>query len=163
MSYFVDKDHTGTQQLLAEIYTGWVQCDIGIVTPTTHFVFKSFLPTAPDTVRFYPTTDATKPGGIVDTAVVASPGGMGPREDEANIFAVDKAGVVLEEQTFPGIGGEQLCLILHTTVGLLNCHMWHYAYWVQVLTNPETNPVNSQIVTNQRPSGSGSPEGSPIG
>ncbi|WP_069769923.1 hypothetical protein [Streptomyces sp. LUP30] len=162
MAYWVNKKATGDERLLVEIYTGWVQCDIGFVTPTTHFTFKSFLPVGPSKVRFYPTKDATKPGGIVSAAIVASPGGMGPTEDEANIFGVDKADVILEENTFPGIAGSPLCLVLNATVALLNCHMWHYAYWVQVVTNPETTPVNTTIPANQRPSGSASPEGGPV-
>lgn len=164
MRLLIKKNPTADDQLLVlEIYTGWVQCDIGIVTPTTHFVFKSFLPIEPNQVRFYSTTDPTKPGGIVAATVVASPGAMAPREDEANIFAVDAADVKLEQQIFPGIAGSPLCLVLNATVGLLNCHMWHYAYSVHVLTNPETNFKQTAVPTNQRPSGGASPEGGPIG
>ncbi|MEU8984567.1 hypothetical protein [Streptomyces sp. NPDC048309] len=163
MRYWINSQSVGDDRLQLEVYTGWVQCEIGFVVPTTHFRMKSFLPITAGQVRFYSTKDPEKPGGIVQTAVVASLGAMAPSEDEANIFAVDSADVSLEEQTFGGIGGSPLCLVLNTECGLLNGHMFNYNYSVQVITRGEPTFNQSQIPTNQRPAGGANPEGGPIG
>ncbi|MFE5220181.1 MULTISPECIES: hypothetical protein [unclassified Streptomyces] len=155
----------GGLRYMMEMYTGWVQCDIGFAAPTTHFTMKSFLPVEPGQVRFYATTDPDLSGGIINHTVVASPGGIGPSEDEANIFAVDSADVSLEQQTFDGIVGSHLCLVLNARLGLLNCHMWHYAYSVLIKTNlePNHNWTQSPIPVNQRPAGGASPDFGPVG
>ncbi|MFJ4467346.1 hypothetical protein ACIP2X_07545 [Streptomyces sp. NPDC089424] len=163
MRHWVNAQSSGDERFLLERYTGWVQCEIGFVAPTTHFTMKSFLPVAGGQVRFYSTTDSTKPGGILQKSVNASIGAVAPTEDEANVFAVDSADVSLEAQTFGGIGGSPLCLVLNTKCGLLNCHLFNYNYVVQVMTRGEPTFNQTAIPTNQRPSGGASPEGGPVG
>ncbi|MFJ1607029.1 hypothetical protein ACIOHS_27205 [Streptomyces sp. NPDC088253] len=162
MRYWVEPESAGNnERLQLETYTGWVQCDIAFVTPTTHFVMKSFLPITPGQVRFYSTKESNQPGSIVQTTVVASLGAVAPIEDEANIFAVDDANVSLEPQTFGGIAGSPLCLVLNATLGLLNCRMFNYTYAVNVLTKGEPNFDQRGIPTNQRPAGGANPDGDP--
>ncbi|MFF8544977.1 hypothetical protein ACF060_32375 [Streptomyces werraensis] len=163
MRYWINRESSGNDRALLEVYTGWVQCAIGFAAPTQHVTMKSFLPLASGKVRFYPTTDATQPGGIMQKTVVASIGAVAPTEDEANVFAVDGAEVQLEAQTFPGIGGSPLCLVLNVQLGLLNCHLFNYNYAVQVITRGAPTFDESPIPTSQRPSGGASPEGGPIG
>ena len=163
MRHWINQAPTGDERLLLEVYTGWVQCDIGFVVPTQHVTMKSYLPLAPGTVRFYSTKDSSKPGGITQKTVVTSLGGVAPTEDEANIFAVDSADVNLEEQSFAGIAGSPLCLVLSTKLGLLNCHMFNYTYTVQVVTRGEPTFTEKAIPTGQRPAGGASPEGGPVG
>ncbi|MFJ4585674.1 hypothetical protein [Streptomyces echinatus] len=150
-----------TEQLEIETYTGWVQCDVDIAAPTLHFRMKTFLPILPGTVRFYSNDSDDQPGSIVDSTVVASPGAMAPYEDEANVFAVDAADVRLEAQTFGGIAGSPLCLVLKARLSLLNCHMYNYTYSVQVITKKEPQVKTAGIPTNQLPAGGANPEGEP--
>ncbi|MDX3540258.1 hypothetical protein PV721_39345 [Streptomyces sp. MB09-01] len=166
MRYWINSQSTGNERFMMEVYTGWVQCEIGFAVPTTHFTMKSFLPLAAGTVRFYPPPNPTMPempGGIVSATAVASLGALAPTEDEANLFGVDSTDVRLEAQTFGGIGGSPQCLVLNTRCGLLNCHMFNYNYSVQVITRGEPNFNQSGIPTNQRPAGGANPEGGPIG
>ncbi|MFF7052181.1 hypothetical protein ACFY94_27905 [Streptomyces griseorubiginosus] len=151
----------GDERLLLEIYTGWVQCEIGFKQPTTHFTMKSYLPVAPGKVRFYQTKESGKPGSIVNTTVAASPGAMAPDEDEANVFAVDDASVRLESQTFGGIAGNPLCLVLNAKLGLLNCWMFNYTYSVNVLTRHDPNFNLTPIPSDVRPAGGANPDFEP--
>ncbi len=173
MDYVVQPEF-GSDPVVLEVYTGWVQCDIGFVAPTAHVTMKSFLPVNEGEVRFYPTKETEVepengaapvfvPGAIKQTTVVTAIGGVAPTEDEANVFAVDGANVTLEEQTFGGIAGSPLCLVLNTRLGLLNCHLFNFTYQVQVITRGEPSPVVSAIPRDQRPLGGASPEGGPLG
>ncbi|MEU6106567.1 hypothetical protein, partial [Streptomyces flaveolus] len=124
---------------------------------------KSFLPVGPGRVRFYSTQDSASPGGIADKTVVASLGALAPFEDEANIFAVDGADVSLEAQSFPGIAGSPLCLVLNAQLGMLNTRMFNYNYSVHVYSRPDQNYNKSPIPTNQRPAGGENPDFEPPG
>src|SRR5690348_147064 len=124
LATWVYPTETSNERVLLETYTGWVQSEIAYVDHLTPCMVKSYLPVATSTVRFYQTTESDKPGSIIKTTVVASPGAMAPSEDEANVFAVDGANVVLEPQTFGAIGGHPLCLVLNAQLGLLNTVMF---------------------------------------
>ncbi|MFD6108224.1 hypothetical protein ACFWFQ_36850, partial [Nocardia salmonicida] len=150
-----------TERVLLETYTGWVQSNIAFLGHLEHFTVKSFLPIAQNMVKFYQTTESDKPGSIIKTTVVASPGAMAPVEDEANVFAVDAATVALEPQTFGGIEGNPLCLVLNARLGLLNTTMHNYTYSVNVLTKPGPQPTSREIPTDIRPAGGRNPDFEP--
>lgn len=150
-----------TGPVMLETYTGWVQSNIAFMGHLEHFTVKSFLPIRQNTVRFYQTTESGEPGSIIDTTVVASPGAMAPAEDEANVFAVDAATVALEPQTFGGIEGNPLCLVLNARLGLLNTTMYNYTYSVNVLTRLDSNLTGREIPTDIRPAGGRNPDFNP--
>lgn len=156
MATWVYPTEISNERVLLETYTGWVQCGIGQVDQLSHFMVKSYLPLAGNFVRFYQTTESDKPGSIIATTVVASPGAMAPSEDEANVFAVDAASVAPEPQT--GIDGKPLCLILSAKLGLLNTTMYNYTYSVNVLTKHDPHLTSQEIPSHVRPAGTVNPD-----
>ncbi len=73
------------------------------------------------------------PGTEIDATVICVPNSVAGDDDEANVAAVDTAIVQLKPQTFPGIGGNPLCLILDFKVAALNTTLHSVSYHVTII------------------------------
>ena len=111
-----------------ESYAGWIGVGVEGGGTLSHGEIISFVPTGHLEVRSY------EAGSIISATVTASVSGFQPAEDEANIVALDMATVRLENQVFPGIGGEQPCLILRAKFGALNCTFLGITYQINILS-----------------------------
>jgi hypothetical protein len=74
--------------------------------------------------------------------------------DDATVFAVDNASVRLEPQTFGGIAGAPLCLVLRARIGVDDGNLLAITYQVNILSDagaglidlPKLDPFVKPIV-----------------
>jgi hypothetical protein len=80
---------------------------------------------------------------LQDVTLTAAPSSFATVEDEANVAAVEGVSVRLEPQTFPGVGGSPLCLVLTVLVSGLNVTVHTFTYQVTVLSvvEPEARDI----------------------
>ena len=112
-----------------EVYTGWVGVDFAGGGGSVHREeFVSFLCVSKNTVQQYLKND------LLDFTVTVAPASVADDDDEANVAAVDDARVTLEPQSFSGVAGSPLCLVLRADVAALNATVHRITYQVTVLT-----------------------------
>lgn len=118
----------GEGRVRLEIYSGWIQIDQGASSgPTRHDTIAAFLPIHDTTIRDY-----RRAQGIISATVTVAPSGV---SDDATVFAVDDASVMLEPQTFGGIEGAPLCLVLRAQIGVDNGNLLAITYQVNILSD----------------------------
>ena len=126
---------SGEEKRKLEVYTGWLRLGDdgwnagGRVGGGT---FVSFL--CPEKNFVQPYKDDI---GDIEWTVTAAPSSVSPKEDEANLFAVDLATVELKNQAFPGIPADQSkrCLLLKAHLGGMNTTINAITYQVTVLSS----------------------------
>jgi hypothetical protein len=117
-----------------EVYTGWVVPNFFAGSNVAHQQARTFLP-----INNSRRITIYQRGSLVEWTATVSPATVQPEEDEATIFAVDGApSVALEPQAFPGIGGDQFCLVLRVDLVGLNIALHRITYQVTVLTKVGT-------------------------
>jgi hypothetical protein len=104
--------------------------------------FQSFLPIDS---RFAVMT--YEPETEINTTVLCTPNAVAGDDDEANVAAVDNAGVRLKPQSFAGIGGQPLCLVLTFRAAALNTTLPLVSYHVTVIHRV---PIGSETGDGER-------------
>ncbi len=111
-----------------EVYTGWVNFNFSPQDSTKQAEVVSFLMLNSTRIRTYLRRES-----LLDFTVTASPSDFQPEEDEANVIAVTNAGIRLEPQSFAGVAGSPLCLVLRTRINCLNNTFSGITYQVTLL------------------------------
>lgn len=123
---------TDADQRVLQVYTGWVAATHGAGNDLTRNTAISFVPL--DGNRRVQTFN---PGNVdlgqIEAVVTASLSSFGGDPDVA---AVDRASVRLEPQTFGGVGGNPLVLVLRATLAAQDGAVHAFAYQVTVLAHP---------------------------
>ena len=122
-------DRTSTDRVKMEVYTGWVGVNHTGGGSLQRTEAVTFVLLSKNLVQPY-----QQEKDLLEVTVTATPSSVADDDDEANVAAVDKASVKLEPQTFPGVGGSPLCLVLRATVAALNATVHAITYQVTVLT-----------------------------
>jgi hypothetical protein len=130
-----------------EIYSGWIHINQGSGRGRTRSdTIVAFLPIHDTTIRDYQRAQK-----IISATVTVAPSGV---DDDATVFAVDRASVKLEPQKFVGIGGDPLCLVLRARIGINNGTLLAITYQVNILSDagaglidlPKLDPSQTPIV-----------------
>lgn len=118
-------------QRLLVTYTGWVGATHGAGDDLTRNTAISFVPLGGrDIQTFLP---GNQDLGQVEAIVTASLSSFG---DSPAVAAVDRASVELKPQTFGGVAGNPLVLILRATLAAHEGNVHAFAYQVTVLAHP---------------------------
>lgn len=130
-----------------EVYTGWVGVGFQVGGgSTSREEASTFLPVGQNKVKSY------AEGSLLDVTVTASPAVFADVEDEAAVVGIDGAPAVrLEPQTFPGVGGDQFCLVLRVALAALNATLHTFTYQVTVLTQERSEFAELQLEPGARP------------
>ena len=102
--------------------------------------YQVFLPIEGSTLQFY------NHSTILESAVMVAPTGIAGDDDEANYCVVEDYGVVLENESFPGIGGNPLCLSLLFSIAILNGNLQRVSYNVTVKMKGPISPNDRKDV-----------------
>jgi hypothetical protein len=130
-----------------EVYTGWVQPGFRAGGSIAHEEVRTLLPLDNQRNLF-----TYQQNSLVDFTVTASPATIAPDEDEANLFGVDEApSVALEPQSFSGVAGNPLCLVLRVVLAGLNVTFHRFTYQVTVLIDARIGTPPIQIDPSERP------------
>ncbi|MFD7256295.1 hypothetical protein [Streptomyces sp. NPDC059874] len=122
---------TDGEPAILEIYTGWINVELGTGGPNLqHIDFASFLPISGTMVKQYPE------GVDPSVAVIAGAETVAHDEDEAVTHGVDFATVTLEPQNLPTGAGPPRCLILRGRFGFQHLFAFNMTYHVTLLWSP---------------------------
>ncbi len=122
-----------------ETWTGWAQVHQVGGGQLTHVTVDLFLPTAENQIKMHLAPfNESNPAPTLNATVMVAPTAWDATEDEASLVAVDNAGLVWLEKTFPGIQGQQKFLVLRVDCGILNAKLLRIAYQVNVHSKPHS-------------------------
>jgi hypothetical protein len=114
-----------------EIYAGNIAVQFenndGMIVPRND---TCLIPIDKTTLVSYPLSD--QDSKLVEITTCVSIANFTTAEDEANLVAVNSAFVKLERQSFPGVSGSPLCLVLHVHLAVLNSNIRSIAYNIAV-------------------------------
>ena len=127
-------------QRVLQVYTGWIAATHGAGGDLTRNTAISFVPLdGSRNVQTYLPGNVDLGGvEVIMTAALSSFG------DRPSVAAVDRATVSLEPQTFGGIAGNPLVLVVRATLAAHEGNVHAFAYQVTVLAHPS---LFGQILT----------------
>jgi hypothetical protein len=134
-----------------EVYSAWVVVSDTGFSPALGDLFRgevrTFLPTAPRSLRTYPE------GSLLARTVTASPAAVALDDDEATFIAIDQAkSVELEPQHFDAShpADADFCLVLRLDFAALNVSIHRFTYHVTLLFSEgeevQTDPRNISTI-----------------
>jgi hypothetical protein len=124
----------GEDSFLFEVYAGNVLIGFQGGRSTEREDFSIYMPLQGNSIRTYGNISEGDPTPPVGNAILVTPIGFQGHEDEEFVCSVDSFGLRIAPQTFNGIGGEPLCLILDFRLAIRNGVIHRVGYNVTVNT-----------------------------
>jgi hypothetical protein len=142
LTVFATSDLQGNEKVRMDMFSGWLNVNFRGEGGSVHRdSCKAFLVNGKKNIfRFGDEAD------LLDVTVMMTTSSVGDDDDEANVAAVDDAFVVVQPQTFPGIGGAQDCPVLQGNLAALNATLHGVAYHVVILSRPTDVPEDQRFI-----------------
>jgi hypothetical protein len=142
LTVFATSDLQGNEKVRMDIFSGWLNVNFPGGGGAVHREdCRAFLVNGKKNIfRFGNEAD------LLDVTVMMTTSSVADDDDEANVAAVDHAFVVVQPQTFPGIGGTQDCPILQGRLATLNAQVHGVAYHVVILSRPTDVPEDQRFI-----------------
>ena len=130
---------TGEGRVRLEVYSGSIPVNEGGSKKggTRHDTIAAFLPIHDTTIRDYQRAQK-----IISATVTVAPSGV---DDDATVFAVDRASVKLENQKFVGVADDPLCLVLRARIGVNDGTLLAITYQVNILTDAGAGLIDLKL------------------